>query len=77
MNNGDTTIHFNVDPHKTPVLMVDSTLISSNNRAFVLSFAQAVLEGQQQTIVARVGMGVEQAKSLLKDLNDHIEKFER
>jgi hypothetical protein len=70
-------INFNIDPSKTPVLFVDTTLISSNNQAFVLSFAQALLEGQQQTVVARVAMTVDQAKSLLKDLNDHIEKFER
>lgn len=72
-----TTINFNLDPNKTPILFVDTTLIASSNQALTLSFAQAVLDGQQQTIVARIAMTADQAKALLKDLNDHIEKFER
>jgi hypothetical protein len=77
MNEPTKTINFNLDPSKTPVLFVDTTLISSSSNALTLSFAQAVLDGQQQTIVARVAMTADQAKNLLKDLNDHIEKFER
>lgn len=69
-------INFGVDPLKVPVLFVDSYLIGSNEQSVTFNFAQPVLDGQQQNIVARVAMTREQAKQFLKNLNDHIEKFE-
>ena len=69
-------INFGVDPNKTPVLFVESYLIGSNQQSVTLNFAQPVLDGQQQNIVSRIAMTREQAKEFLKNLNDHIEKFE-
>lgn len=70
-------VNFNLDPNKTPVYFVDGFLISSNPNTVMLNFAQAVFDGQQQNVVARVALTVPQAKEFLKTLNDHIEKFER
>lgn len=69
-------INFGVDPNKVPIMFVESYLIGSNENSVTFNFAQPVLEGQQQNIVARVAMTREQAKEFLKNLNDHIEKFE-
>jgi hypothetical protein len=69
-------INFGVDPNKVPILFVESYLIGSNENSVTFNFAQPVLEGQQQNIVARVAMTREQAKEFLKNLNDHVEKFE-
>ena len=71
-----TQINFNLDPNKIKVLAVDSYLIGSNEHIVTLNFAQAVPDGTQQNIVARVSMSPTQAKEFLKNLNDHIEKFE-
>ncbi|HET9174709.1 MAG TPA: DUF3467 domain-containing protein [Candidatus Saccharimonadales bacterium] len=70
-------VNFNVNPDKTPVYFIDGFVIGSNPQAVTLNFAQAVVSGEQQQIVARVAMTVPQAKEFLKSLNDHIEKFER
>lgn len=70
-------VNFSVNPDKTPVYFVDGFVIGSNPQAITLNFAQAVVSGEQQQIVARVAMTVPQAKEFLKNLNDHIEKFER
>ena len=70
-------VNFNVDPNKTPVYFTDGYLISSNENAVTLSFSQAVNDGSQQNIVARVAMPLPQAKAFLATLNDHLEKFER
>jgi len=70
-------VNFNIDPNKTPVYFTDGYLISSNEFAVTFSFAQAVNDGSQQNIVARVAMTLPQAKSFLATLNDHLEKFER
>jgi hypothetical protein len=69
-------VNFGVDPNKVPILFVESYLIGSNENSVTFNFAQPVLEGQQQNIVARVAMTREQAKEFLKNLNDHVEKFE-
>lgn len=69
-------INFSVDPIKVPVLFVESYLIGSNENSVTFNFAQPVLDGQQQNIVTRVAMTRGQAKEFLKNLNDHIEKFE-
>lgn len=70
-------VNFGVDPTRTPVYFVDGFVIGSSPQAITLNFAQAVVSGEQQQIVARVAMTVPQAKEFLKNLNDHIEKFER
>lgn len=69
-------VNFGVDPNKVPLLFVESYLIGSNENSVTFNFAQPVLDGQQQNIVSRVAMTREQAKQFLKNLNDHIEKFE-
>lgn len=69
-------VSFNLDMSRVPVLFVDSYLISSGEHALTLNFAQAAMDGSQQNIVSRVALTREQAKELLKNLNDHIEKFE-
>ena len=70
-------VNFNVDPNKVPVYFTDGYLISSNENAITLSFSQAVNDGSQQNIIARVAMPLPQAKAFLATLNDHLEKFER
>lgn len=70
-------VNFNIDPNKTPVFFTDSYLISSNENTVTLGFAQAVNDGSQQNIIARVAMPLPQAKAFLATLNDHLEKFER
>ena len=76
INETNEQINFGVDPNAVPVLFAESYLIASNQQSVTLNFAQAVLDGQQQNIVARIAMTREQAKEFLKNLNDHIEKFE-
>ena len=75
-NQQQTSINFNVDPNKTPVLYVDSYLITNNEHAVVFSFAQALPDPAQHNIVSRVALTKAQAKEFLRILNDHIEKFE-
>lgn len=75
-NGTEQPINFGVDPNKVPLLFVESYLIGSNENSVTFNFAQPVLDGQQQNIVSRVAMTREQAKQFLKNLNDHIEKFE-
>lgn len=69
-------INLNLDPHKTPVMMVDTYVIGSNQHVVTLNFAQGFLDSPQQHVVARVALTRDQAKEFLKNLNDHIEKFE-
>jgi hypothetical protein len=69
-------VNFSLDPNQTPVFTVDSYLISSNTNTLTLNFGQAVLDGSQQNIISRVSLTPAQAKELLGNLNDHIEKFE-
>lgn len=69
-------INFNVDPSKVKVLYADSYLIANNEHVVVFSFGQALPDPKQQNIVARIAMTKAQAKEFLKNLNDHIEKFE-
>ena len=69
-------VNFNVDPTKVKVLYADSYLIANNEHVVVFSFAQALPDPVQQNIVARIAMTKAQAKEFLKNLNDHMEKFE-
>ena len=69
-------INFTVDPNKTPVFSVDSYVISSNAHTLTLNFAQAALDGAQQNIITRVSLTPAQAKELIANIGDHIEKFE-
>ena len=66
-----------VDAHKTPIYYTNSVFIGSDNYGVTLDFAQRVGPTADQNIVARVGMSAEHAKSLLKVLNENIEKYER
>lgn len=77
MDDKDQQVNFNIDPNRAPVYFVDGYLISSNENAVTLSFSQAVTDGKQQNVVARVAMTLPQAKAFLATLNDHLEKFER
>lgn len=72
----DQPIQFGVDPNTVPILFAEGYLISSSNNSVVFNFAQPVLDGQQQNIISRVAMTRSQAKEFLKNLNDHIERFE-
>ena len=69
-------INFSVDPTRTKVLYADGYLLTSNEHVVVFNFAQAAPDPKQQTIVARIALTKAQAKEFLKNLNDHIEKFE-
>jgi hypothetical protein len=57
-------------------LFIDSYLIASNDNAVTFNFAQTVAGVKQQNIVSRVALTAKQAKEFVKNLNDHIEKFE-
>lgn len=72
----DEKVNFNLDPNATPVYYADSYVIGSNRHVVTFSFAQALPDPVQQNMVARVALTKEQAKEFLKNLNDHIEKFE-
>lgn len=77
MDNADQPVNFSIDPNKTPVYFADGYVISSNEHAVTFGFSQAVADGKQQNVVARVAMTNAQAKEFLKTLNDHLEKYER
>jgi hypothetical protein len=77
MNKDDKNpINFSIDPNKSPVFQVDGYLISSNEHTVTFSFAQNILGSNQQNVISRVALTRVQAKEFLKNLNDHIEKFE-
>lgn len=67
----------NLDPSKIPVLYTNSVFVSSDDYGVTLDFAQRVGPTADQTIVSRVGMSAEHAKSLVKVLNENLEKYER
>ncbi len=67
----------NLDPTKTPILYTNSVFVSSDDHGVTLDFAQRMGPTADQTIVARVGMSANHAKSLLKVLNENLEKYER
>lgn len=75
-NNSKPPVNFNIDPNRTPLLLIDSYMIGSNENLVILNFAQAVLDGKQQNIVARLALLPKQAKEFIRNLNDHLEKFE-
>jgi hypothetical protein len=70
------TLNFGIDPHKTPIFYVDTYLISSNENVVTFNFAQATPDPSQQNVISRVAMTKQQAKDFVKNLGDHIEKFE-
>jgi hypothetical protein len=76
-NNQDVPVNFSLDTHKTPVYFADGYLIVSSEQSLVLNFTQNLFDGKQQSVISRTAMTLEQAKRFLKDLNDHLEKFER
>ncbi len=69
-------VNFNVDVNKVPVLYADGYLIGSNENVVTLNFSQAMPGAEQQNIVSRIALTRAQAKEFLKNLTDHIEKFE-
>ncbi|MEO7364318.1 MAG: DUF3467 domain-containing protein [Candidatus Saccharimonadales bacterium] len=73
----DQPLNVSLDPHKTPVYFADGYLIVSNEQSLVINFTQNLLGASEQSVINRTAMTLEQAKRFLKDLNDHIEKFER
>lgn len=75
-NNKQVNIKLNLDAQHTPVLLVDGYLITSNEHAVTLNFAQATINPTEQQIVSRVALTRLQAKEFLKNLSDHIDKFE-
>jgi len=76
MEEQQSELNFTVDPNKTPVYAVDTYLIGSNEHVVTFNFAQTIIGSNQQNIVSRVSLTASQAKEFLKNLNDHIEKFE-
>jgi hypothetical protein len=74
--NKSEPIKISVDPVKTPTLAVDSYLIGSNENLLTISFMQITPMVNQQQIVARVALTRSQAKEFVKNLEDHIQKFE-
>ena len=70
-------VNFNLDPNKTPIYFADGYLLVSSEQALVFNFTQNILGGDQQNVISRTAMTLEQSKRFLKDLNDHLEKFER
>lgn len=71
-----TNVNFSLDPNKTPVLYIDSYLISNNDDMVFFNFAQVLPAPNQHNIVARIALTKAQAKEFQKNLNDHMEKFE-
>lgn len=69
-------VNFNVDVNKVPVLYADGYLIGSNENVVTLNFSQAMPGADQQNIVSRIALTSSQAKEFVKNLTDHIEKFE-
>ncbi len=69
-------INFNINADKVPVLYADGYLIGSNENVVTLSFSQAMGDAKQQNIVSRIALTRTQAKEFVKNLTDHIDKFE-
>jgi hypothetical protein len=69
-------VNFNVDVNKVPVLYADGYLIGSNENVVTLNFSQVVPGTDQQNIVSRIALTSAQAKEFVKNLTDHIEKYE-
>ncbi len=61
--------NLNVDPVRTPVLYADNVFMKSNENGMVFDFAQQIGASNQYTVVARIGLSKEHAKSLV----EHIE----
>lgn len=69
-------VNFNVDVNKVPVLYADGYLIGSNENVVTFNFSQAMPGAEQQNIVSRIALTRTQAKEFVKNLAEHIEKFE-
>lgn len=79
MNKDDKSqqqVNFSINADKVPVLYADGYLIGSNENVMTLSFSQAMPDPKQQNIVSRVALTRAQAKEFVKNLTDHINKFE-
>ncbi len=71
-----TMTQVSLNPMQTPVLYTDSTFVSASEFGLVLDVAQN-MNGQQQNIVARIGMSFDHAKKLIDVLQDTLDKNER
>lgn len=61
--------NINVDPVRTPILYADFVYMKSNEHGVVLDFAQQLGPSSQYTVVSRIGISKEHARSLI----DHLE----
>lgn len=61
--------NINLDPIRTPVLYADAVSIKSNESGIVLDFLQQVGPTNQYTVVSRIGISKDHAKTL----NEHLE----
>lgn len=75
-NSNKQQVNVNIDPLKTPVYYADGYVISSNQHVVTFNFMQDTPNPSQKHVVSRVALTRAQAKELLRNLNDHIEKFE-
>lgn len=78
-NQNQKVLNLNV-PQSLAVLYSDSAVVNSNAHGIVLSFAQILGNTNTHNVVARVGISLQHAKSLLKALSKEVtnaEKIER
>ena len=61
--------NINLDPLRTPVLYADAISIKSNESGIVLDFLQQIGPTNQYTVVSRIGISKDHAKTL----NEHLE----
>ena len=69
-------INLSLDPDKTPIVFADTTVVSNSGKVIVFNFAQPIGFDANKRVVARVSMGLEQAKEFIATVNDHIERNE-
>ena len=74
--NNQEPLNFMINADKVLVLYADGYLISSNENVVTFSFTQAMPDPKQQNVVSRIALTRGQAKEFVKNLTDHINKFE-
>lgn len=75
-NEDKRQLNIGIDPLKTPILYADGYAIGSNQNVVTFNFLQGMPSTSQKQVISRIALTKEQAKEFLKNLNDHIEKFE-
>lgn len=63
-------------PQNLPVLYTDAVAVATNTNGVVLNFAQHGGSDSQLIIISRLGMSKENARLLLKAMQDGLEKQE-